>query len=199
MHFISTKPALSDHLSYVTIFHLEGHIRQVWLYNISYNCFVYSICDKVQQQMVEGTLIQVVHISVWLKLDVCCICLSVYFLDHTLILYYCLLLRELVSYIALWWGIVPESTSRALYRTSQHCWKTVLEGEDNRFRIKKKEKKRLVSCLLWLKDKSNMATVVLIKQLWNAYIINIPFQLICRIILICIVLGDHPFQYLLRK
>jgi len=25
---------------------------------------VYSICDKVQQQMVKGTLIQVVHISV---------------------------------------------------------------------------------------------------------------------------------------
>ena len=33
VHFISIKPVLNDHLSYVTIFHclLEGHTRQVWL------------------------------------------------------------------------------------------------------------------------------------------------------------------------
>ena len=41
-----------------------------------------------------------------------------------LIFYYCLLPRELFSYSVVWWGIVPEPTTRKLYFTRQHYRKT---------------------------------------------------------------------------
>jgi hypothetical protein len=36
-------------------------------------------------------------------------------LEHYILFYYCLLLRELFSYSVVWWGIVPEPTAKALY------------------------------------------------------------------------------------
>ena len=50
---------------------------------------------------------------------------------YSILLYYCLLLRELFFYSVVWCGIVPEPRSRVLYLTRQHYRKTVLEGEDN--------------------------------------------------------------------
>ena len=54
-------------------------------------------------------------------------------LEHYILFYYCLLLRELFSYSVVWWGIVPEPTAKALYLTRQHYKKTVPEEEDNMF------------------------------------------------------------------
>jgi hypothetical protein len=99
--------------------------------------------------------------------------------------YYCLLLREQLSCSVIWWRIEPEQTWRELYTEPVNT-------------IGKPFLREKIICLLWRSD--SMATVVLIKQRqYNTCILNIPFQLICRIILICIVLGEHPFQYMFRK
>jgi hypothetical protein len=59
VHFISIKPVLSDHLSYVIIFHcslgrsLEGHIRQVWLYTGS---TLYQNLNNFHEYLIQHSL-----------------------------------------------------------------------------------------------------------------------------------------------
>jgi len=40
---------------------------------------------------------------------------------HVILFYYCLLLRELVSYSVVWLGIVSEPMARVICFTRQHC------------------------------------------------------------------------------
>ena len=55
--------------------------------------------------------------------------INIHFTMNSILLYYCLLLRELFSYSVVRCGRVVEPTARALYLTRQHYRESVLELE----------------------------------------------------------------------
>jgi hypothetical protein len=107
----------------LTQFGKHSHLSSTLAYD-KYICVLYLVICQ--------TFLSVFYLSIFCLYQWCTYLLNRDWQIHQYILfYYCLLLRELFSYSVVWWGIVPEPTSRALYLTRQHYRKTILEGEDN--------------------------------------------------------------------